>query len=320
MLDSLELTSIASGAGPDELRDLVPSSKGGNKGLLGVIFHGKPPTLLDTETGKPLPVPFDEPVVGLAFRPTNKTEINSVRNQEVAIAYGAARSRVEFFDVGLGEWLKPYAFPRAQSVAYSMQGDKLAVGSATGSISVLDLGDGKSRKELFLTKVCNSAIVRLAFTGQGESVVALTAGGAIYSIDLSGNVRKETFVGADEDMDFDCWAHAIHHSARLAVFAGSANRIDGRCKVWVCDLDSGSRVGIDTDHALFVRRVQFISDKRIIVFGDAEAQVIDLAKRERVSTRQTGDDVTATYAAVNAGPYTFVIGSDVVRELVGSVA
>jgi WD40 repeat protein len=306
----IALTNVAAQAGKGKVRDMVPSATGSNKGLFGVIHQHEPPWLIDTETGQRLTVLGSLPVVGMAFRPVKATEINSERTQEVAIVYGASANRVDFYDASLGEWLPPYACARAQCVAYSQQGDKVAIGSAHGSVIVLDINDGHRRKELFLTLVCKSPIVRIAFTGQGESLIAVTASGALYSVDIaSGRAKEQILVGAEEDMDFECRTLALHDCARLAVFAGSVNRGSGRCKVWVCDLDNGSRLSIDTGHTVFVRSVMFLSGYRILVIGDNGAEVYDLETRKRLFSRHTGDTLGVAYSAMKLGPFTFVIGT-----------
>ncbi len=310
MTRTFSITKFAIDARGSLVRDLVSPAPGSNKGVLGVVARGEPPWLIDTETGVSVEVPNAVACLGMAFRPVLKTEINGARNQECAIVYGDKVNSVEFYDVALGAWLKPMPLARAQSVAYSQQGDKLAVGTSTGSVAVVDLNNGTVRKERFLRKVCSSAIVRVMFTGQGESVLALTAGGAVYCVDVeTGDSLERAFVGADEDLDFECWAHAIHPVGRIAVFAGSTYRATGRCNLWIADLDKGVSVRIETGHRVYVRRVQFLKDMKVIVIGDSGAEVYDLNTRTRVEVDLNGDELAAVYAAMEAGPFTFAIGT-----------
>jgi hypothetical protein len=310
MSQSLPITNVAVDARGRRITDLVRPAPGSNKGVLGAICRGEPPWLIDTETGQTIEVPNSVACVGMAFRPVLKTEINGARNQECAIVYGDNLNVVEFYDVALGAWLQPLRLARAQSAAYSQQGDKLAVATSTGSIAVVDLNSGTGRKERFLKKIANSAIVRLMFTGQGESVVALTASGAIYSVDVeTGRSERQTFVGAEEDLDFDCWAHAIHEVGRIAVFAGSAYRGTGKCNLWVADLDKGISVRIETGHSVYVRRVQFLKGMRVAVIGDNGVEVYDLNTRTRVAVSESGDALATSYLALEAGPFTFVVGT-----------
>lgn len=310
MFRSLSVANVAIDACACRVRDLVWPAPGTNKGVLGVIARGEPPWLIDTETGKPIAVPQSKMCVGMAFRPVLKTEINGARNQECAIVYGDSANFVEFYDVALGDWLQPMPLARAQSVAYSQQGDKLAIGTSTGSVAVVELNDGHRRKERFLKPICKSAIVRLMFTGQGESLIALTAGGAIYCVNAeTGESAKQVFVGAHEDLDFECWAHAVHDVGRIAVFAGSAYRATGKCNLWVTDLDKGVSVAIETGHSAYVRRVQFLRNLKVVVFGDKGAEVYDLKTRKRLRVNTLGDKLGTAYAAMEAGPLTFVVGT-----------
>jgi len=310
MSQSLSISTVAIDARGSQVRDLVLAAPGSNKGVLGVIARGEPPWLIDTETGRSVAVPNAVACVAMAFRPVLKTEINGARNQECAIVYGDSVNAVEFYDVALGAWLQPLRLARAQSVAYSQQGDKLAVGTSTGSVAVVDLNDGSGRKERFLKKICSSAIVRVMFTGQGESVVVLTAGGAIHCVDVeTGDAVESVFVGAEEDLDFECWAHAIHDVGRIAVFAGSAYRASGRCNLWIADLDKGVSVRIETGHRVYVRRVQFLKGMKVVVIGDNGAEVYDLNTRTRADVSLHGDELGAVYAAMEAGPFTFIVGT-----------
>lgn len=310
MSRSFFITNVAIDACACRVRDLVWPAPGSNKGVLGVIARGEPPWLVDTETGKPATVPQTAGCVGMAFRPVLKTEINGARNQECAIVYGDSVNFVNFYDVALGSWLQPMPFARAQSVAYSQQGDKLAIGTSTGSLALIELNDGHRRRERFFKPICKSAIVRLMFTGQGESVIALTAGGAIYSIDVqTGASSEQTFVGANEDLDFECWAHAVHDVGRIAVFAGSAYRATGKCNLWVADLDKGLSVAIETGHRAYVRRVQFLRGMKVVACGDNGAEFYDLNTRKRLSVKASGDRLATAYAAMEVGPLTFVVGT-----------
>lgn len=304
------LHSIASEAPRDQVRDLVLPVETGNKGCLGVVLHSHPPWLIDISTAVRLDVPFAKPAVAMAFRPVSATEVNGERNHEVAIAYGANSAKVEFYDVALGVFLEPLYFPRVQSLAYNFQGDKLALGTGSGRVCLFALDGDKRRKELFSTEESRQAIVRLVFTGQGESLFALTAGGAVYRIDLSsGKAAQAEFLGRDEEADFDCWAHALHSSARLAALAGSVNRGSGCCKVWLFSLDDGKCVSIETGHKVYVRRLQFIGDEQLIVIGDQGAELYEVAERTRCRVKKCGTALQVVYSAVQFGDRAYVVGT-----------
>lgn len=304
------LQTLASRLPSDQIRDLVVPAHTINKGCLGAVLHSKPPWLYDLETGDKLDTPFTVTAVGMAFRPFAKTEASPARNQEVAIIHGDNSPRVLFYDITLGELLEPMAFPRASAVAYSKVGDKLALGNSSGRVCVYDLKDGHQRKELVSVLVSKSAIVRLEFSPQGESVYALTAGGAVFSVELStGTVAQHDLSGGDEDADFECWAHALHEGARIAVLAGSVNRVSGHCNVWILDIDKGRRRVIRTGHTRYVRRLHFVGMQQLIVLGDAGAEIYDLSTRAKTSVKRAGVPLKVAYSAFQAGPYGFVMGS-----------
>jgi len=299
---------VASDAPSEEIRDIVSPNHVDSQSCVGVLLHHDPPWLVDVSSGKRLDAPFSTPAVGMAFRPVVATEVNGARNQEVAIVYGTSAVAVEFYDIALGAWLERLYFPRAQSVTYSHQGDKLAIGSSRGYVVVYDLNGDARRKELFTVHVSKSAVVRMAFTAQGESLVALTAGGGAHVVDIATGTAKECTVrGKGEDDDFECWAHALHADARLAAFAGSVNRGSGNCRVWLYSLDDGKRVSIETGHKVFVRCLQFTGDQQLMVIGDAGAQVFDLVTRQKCAEGKKG--AKQAYTAIQAGSCAFVVAS-----------
>ncbi|MBX9666911.1 MAG: hypothetical protein K2X93_04795 [Candidatus Obscuribacterales bacterium] len=308
-LSSLQL--IANEAPHDQVRDLVLPVKASNGGYLGELFYKRPARLRRLDTGQLLDVQFDKTAVSMAFRPVDSTAVNAERNHEVAFGYGQESVKVDRYDIALRTFLEPIWFPRAQSVEYSQQGDKLAIGGGTGRLSVWQLGDGHGRKELFSIEVAKSAIVRIAFTGHGESVYVLTAGGAAFRVELASQqiTRTAIFDPAEDDLDFECWAHALHRDARLGVLAGSVNRKAGRCKVWLVPLDGGRPRAILTGHKLYVRRVQFIGKDQLIVFGDQGAEVHDLPTKSLCRMTVHGDSLVVAYAAFQVGTSAFVFGS-----------
>lgn len=303
------LTTFASRL-PHQIRDLVLPAHTNNKGSLGAVLHDEPPWLFDLESGKKLNTPFDTTAVGMAFRPVAKTEINSERNQEVAIVHGDNSPRVLFYDITLDELLEPLYFARATAVVYSKQGDKLALGNSSGRVCIYDLNTGHKRKELLSVEVTKSAIVRLEFTGQGESVFALTARGAVFCVELrTGTVTQRDLSGGAEDADFECWAHALHDEARIAALAGSVNRPSGHCNVWILNIDKGHREVIRTGHKRYVRRLQFVGEQQILVFGDQGVEVYDLTSKKQNRVVMTGELLKVAYSAFQVGSFAYVMGS-----------
>ncbi len=305
------LQFFANEAPHDQVRDLVLPAKVGNGGYLGELLHSRPARLRRLDTGQHLDVQFNKPAAAMAFRPVDSTAVNAERNYEVALAYGEVSAKVERYDISLGTFLEPIWFPRAQAVEYSQQGDKLAVGGGTGRLGVWQLNSGHGSKELFTIEIAKSAIVRIAFTGHGESVYVLTAGGAAFRVELAD--LKVTscaiFDPAEDDLDFECWAHALHRDARLGVLAGSVNRKAGRCKVWLIALDGGRPRAILTGHKRYVRRVQFIGKDQLIVFGDQGAEVYDLSTKTLCRMTAKGDALRVAYAAFQFGTSAVVFGS-----------
>ncbi len=293
----------------DQIRDLVLPAKTNNKGCLGAVFHDRPPWLFALETGKKLDTPFVHTAVGMAFRPTAKTEVNPERNLEVAIVHGDNYSRVVFYDISLGATLESLPLPRATAVAYSHQGNRIAFGNSSGRVHLYDLQDGHRRKELFSVVVGKSAIVRIEFSGQGECVFALTASGAVYQIELrTGVATKRDLKGGLEDEDFECWAHAMHGDARICALSGSSNRKSGKCNVWILDIDKGRRFAIPTGHKVYVRRLNFVGDNQLVVIGDAGAEVYDLETRALTAVKRSGVKLEVAYSAVRLGDHLYVTG------------
>jgi len=306
----VSLQTIASRIPSDRIRDLILLARTTNMGTLGALSHHHPPSLFDLQTGKQLETPFTIPAVGMAFRPTEKTEINAARNQEVAIVHGDNSPRVVFYDITLGALLEPLALARATAVVYSKQGDKLALGTSSGRVCLYDLDNGHRRQELCSVQVCKSSIVRVEFSGQGECVFALTAGGAVYCIEVrTGLVTQRDLSGGDEDADFECWAHCMHEDARLAAIAGSVNRKSGTCNVWILNIDRGNRQLIRTGHKVYVRRVIFFGADQLAVLGDNGVEVYDLSTRAKSDIQQGGVKVKMAFAAFQVGTFAFAVGS-----------
>ncbi len=304
------LNTYASRLPHNQIRDLVLPAHTNNKGTLGAILHDRPPWLFDLESGKKIDAPLEHTAVGMAFRPIAKTEINAERNQEVAIVHGDNSPRVVFYDITLGALMEPLYFARASAVVYSKQGDKLALGNTSGRVCIYDLNSGHKRKELLSVEVCKSAIVRLEFTGQGESVFVLTAGGAVYCVELStGLVTQRDLSGGDEDVDFECWAHAMHEDARIAALAGSCHRPSGCCNVWILNIDKGHRQVIRTGHKRYVRRLQFVGEQQLLVFGDQGVEVYDLVSKKKSAVPHSGDLLKVAYSAFQVGWTAYVMGS-----------
>lgn len=312
------IVNIAVGAvDRDDVRDLVFSPDGHNRGCLGIIFGAQAPWVMKIQDGKRIEVPVTKPVTSLAFRPTEKSEVNGERSQEVAFAYGHDSAKVEIYDIGNGEWLAPIFFPRAQALRYSEQGDRLAIGSSTGRVAVYSFERGQ-RKETCDVQVSRSAIVRLAFSGLGESLWALTARGEVYRIEKT--TGQSTFQGtafqaaqevgrelSADEIDFDCWAHGFHREAQVAAFAGSAGK-SGSCKVYLVNLENGRRRTLETGHGRYIRRVQFIGAQQLAVFGDQGCEIWNLSTQVKCRFEPTGDVLGLAFTAMQFGDSAIVAG------------
>ena len=296
-----------------DLLDIVFHSDPGSsfsESHYAILHRSKPPVFLRVTDNREVPIPVRGPASSVAFRPVAATAINHERAPEVAVAYGRNSTFVEIFDLSLGEPIASLPSPRTLSVAYNQQGTVLALGTAAGAVRIYDIGPNGQRKERFCVSGARSGVVRMAFNSRGETLFLLTARGEPYILDLTGKPMLQPYAleGLAFDGAFECWAHACHSLLPVVAYAGSREYGGERCRVTVVDFDTEDSISFLTSNRTYVRRLQFVGESGLLVFGDAGVELWGLDPLKQTKLSADGQVLEVAYNGVTFAGNVYAIG------------
>lgn len=220
------------------------------------------PALFHFPTNSAIQMPRFSQVNHIAFRPDVS---------EIAIADGSAS--VSRYSPSLGAMLKGIPTPGNSSLAYSQDGNMLAVGTVTGAIELWGINEENLNPRLLKRISLRSApIVSLSFAAHDCSLFAGTTAGTVYRVILLQDLKEEkpaAVLSKIESMSGRLCLSASPVEPYLAGggFDGSLKIHDYRAKMqWTKKCNVGS----------FVRKMHFAdTESMLAVVGEQAVELWD---------------------------------------------
>ncbi len=192
--------------------------------MVAVTVPGKKPRIFVMPDGNRLTTPLDELVRRLVFRPTTGTSEDALPE---IVGLVPSKHRLDWFHPASGE-VKHVYLRNACNAAFSGNGQRLAVASTHGEITVFDLEGGEPNKIANFELSRKDVPAGLSFNSNGLLLYVLQASGHCVLLDiLHKEVLGEMTAGNETwKADFHAYAMAGHPDIlSLSAYAGTSSSV-----------------------------------------------------------------------------------------------